>query len=49
MMLIFSTTAMCPYLYSVYLVYGVLKNKYFKEHLSVVASKYCISDKENNT
>ena len=29
------------------LVSRVLKNKYFKEHLSVVASKYSICDMEN--
>ena len=44
MMLIFSITVMCPYLYSVCLIYRV-----FKENLSVVASKYRICDTENNT
>ena len=49
MMLIFSITVMCPYLYSVCLVCRVLKNTYFKEYLSVVASKYHKRDTENNT
>ena len=49
MMLIFSITVMCPYLYSVSLVCRVLKNTYFKEYLSVVASKYHKRDTENNT
>ena len=49
MMLIFSITVMCPYLYSVCLVCRVLKNTYFKEYLSVVASKYHKRDAENNT
>ena len=44
MMLIFSITVMCLYLYSVCLVYRV-----FKEYLSVVATKYHICDTENNT
>ena len=44
MMLIFSITVMCLYLYSVCLVYRV-----FKEYLSVVATKYRICDTENNT
>ena len=35
---------MCPYLYSGCLVWWVLKNTYFKEYLSVVASKYRICD-----
>ena len=35
---------MCSYLYSVRLVSLVLKNAYFKEHLSVVAFKYSLSD-----
>ena len=37
------------YLHSVCLVTLVLKNSYFKEHLPVVASKYSLSDVENNT
>ena len=49
MMLIFSITVMCLYLYSECLVYRVLKKTYFKEHLSVVASKYRICDMDNNT
>ena len=49
MMLIFSIIVMCPLLYSVCLVYQVLKNTYFKEYLSVVASKYRICDTEKNT
>ena len=40
---------MCSYLYSVCLVSRVVKNPYFKEQLSVVASKYSICDMENNT
>ena len=49
MMLVFSIAVTCPYLYSVCLVYRVLKNTYFKEYISVVASKYCICNTENNT
>ena len=48
-MSIFSIIVTCPYIYSLCLVYQVLKNTYFKEYLSVVASKYYICDKENNT
>ena len=48
-MSIFSIVVTCPYIYSLCLVYQVLKNTYFKEYLSVVASKYYICDKENNT
>ena len=40
MMLILSVIAMCSYLYPVCLVSRVLKNTYFKEQFSVVASKY---------
>ena len=39
----------CFYLYLVCLVCRVLKNTYFKEHLSGVASKYIICDTRNNT
>ena len=49
MMPIFSIFVMCSYLYPVCLVSLVLKNTYFKEHLSVVASKYSLSEMENNT
>ena len=45
-MLIISITVMCSYLYSVCLVSQVLKNTYFKEHFSVVVSKYSLSDME---
>ena len=48
-MLILSVTAMCSYLYSECLVSRVLKNTYFRENLSVVASKYNIHDMENQT
>ena len=48
-MLIFCIIVMCLYLYSGCLVYRVLKNTYFKEDLSVVASKYSICDMEKNT
>ena len=48
MMWIFSIIVMCSYLYAVCLVCRVLKNIYFKEHLSVVASRYSICDMENN-
>ena len=46
MMLIFSIIVMCSYLNLVCLVCRVLKNTYFKEHVSVVASKYSICDTE---
>ena len=49
MILIFSIIEMRSYLYSVCLVSRVLKNTYFKEHPWVIASKYSIYDKENNT
>ena len=49
MMLIFSVIIMCRYLYSVCQVCLVLKNTYFKEYLSVVASKYRICNTENST
>ena len=39
-MLILSVIVMCSYLYPVCLVSRVLKNTYFKEQFSVVASKY---------
>ena len=48
-MSIFCIIVTCPYIYSVCLVYQVLKNTYFKEYLSAVASKYYICDRENNT
>ena len=35
--LIFAIIVICPYLYSMCLVSLVLKNTYFKEHLSVIA------------
>ena len=47
MMLILSINAMRSYLYPVCLVSRVLKNTYFREQLSVVASKYSICDMEN--
>ena len=40
MMLILPVIVMCSYLYPVCLVSRVLKNTYFKEQFSVVASKY---------
>ena len=40
MKLTLSVIVMCSYLYPVFLVSRVLKNTYFKEQLSVVASKY---------
>ena len=46
-MLVMSVIAMCLYLYLVCLVFRVLKNTYFKEHYSVVASKYSICEREN--
>ena len=49
MMLILSVSAMCSYLYPVCLVSQVLKNIYFREQLSEVASKYSICDMENET
>ena len=49
MMLIFSIIVMCSYPSSVWLVWLVLKNTSFKEHLSVVASKYSTWDIENKT
>ena len=48
MMLIFSVIVMCSYLYSVCLVFRVLRNTYLKEQLSAVASKYNIWDMKNN-
>ena len=42
MMLIFSIIVKCWYLYSACLIFQVLKNTYFKEHLSEVASKYSL-------
>ena len=48
MMLVFSIIVMCSYLYSVCLVCCDLKNTYFQEHLSVVASQYNICVMENN-
>ena len=42
---IFSVTEMCQ----VCLVSQILKNTYFKEHLSVVASNYSICDMESKT
>ena len=44
-----SVIAMCSYLYPVGLIPRVLKNTYFKKHLSVVASKNSICDMENET
>ena len=49
MMLILSVNAMCLYLYPICLVSQVLKNIYFREQLSEVASKYSICDTENET
>ena len=46
MMLIFSIIVMCSYLYS-YLS-QVLTKTYFKEHPSVVGSKYGLCNMENN-
>ena len=48
-MLIFSIIVICSYLYSVCLFSLVLKDTYFKEHLSLVASKYSLTNMENNT
>ena len=48
MMLMFSVIVMCSHLCSVCLVCRVLKDTYFKEHLSVVASKYSICNTKNN-
>ena len=47
MMLIFSIIVI--YSYSVYLFSVVLKDTYFKEHLSLVASKYSLTNMENDT
>ena len=49
MMLMFSIIVMCSCLYLVCLLCRVLKKTYFKQHLSVVASKYSLSDTQNNT
>ena len=49
MLLIFSIIVMSSYLYLVCLLYQVLKKTYFKQHLSVVASKYSLSATPNNT
>ena len=49
MILIFSIILMCSYLYSVFSSFRVLKNIYFKELLSLVASKYGICNIKNNT
>ena len=40
---------MCLYLTSVCLLSRILKETYFREHLSVVPSKYSLCDMENNT
>ena len=40
---------LCSYLYLVCLLYRVSKKIYFKQHLSVVASKYSLSDVQNKT
>ena len=47
MMLIFSVIVMCSYFYSVCLASRALTITFFKEHLSVAASKYSICDIEN--
>ena len=47
-MLIFSIIVMCAYLCSVCQVSRIWTNTYFKEYLSVAASKYTIWDMENN-
>ena len=44
MMSIFFIFVMCSYLYSVCLVFRFLRNAYFKEHLSIVTSKYSTCD-----
>ena len=49
MMLIFSIIVISLYLYLLCLLYRVLKKTYFKQHLSVVASKYSLSAMPNNT
>ena len=49
MMLIFSIIVIYSYLYSVYLFSVVLKDTHFKEHLSLVASKYSFTNMENKT
>ena len=48
MMLIFTSIVMHSYLYSVCLVCLVLKNTYFKENPWEIASKYGISNTEDN-
>ena len=48
-MLIFSNFVICLYLYSVCLFSLVLKDTYLKEHLSLVVSKYSLTDIEKNT
>ena len=49
MVLIFSIILMCSYLYSVCSGFRVLKNIYFNQLLSLVASKYSICNIKNNT
>ena len=46
---LFSIIVICSYLYSVCLVFAVLKNTYFKKHFSVVASQWILCNTENNT
>ena len=46
---LFSIILICSYLYSVCLVFAVLKNTYFKKHFSVVASQWRLCNTENNT
>ena len=48
MMLIFTIILMHSYIHLVCLVCLVLKNTYFKEHPWVIASKYSISNTEDN-
>ena len=48
MMLIFPIIVMHSYIYSVCLVCLVLKDTYFKDHPWVIASKYSISNTEDN-
>ena len=46
---LFSIILICSYIYSVCLVSTVLKNTYFKKHLSLVASQWSLCSTENNT
>ena len=48
-MLVFSIIVMCSNLYSVCLVFQILKNTCLKKHLSVVGSKYSLCVMESNS